>query len=386
MPKRIVILLFALAAVVWSCRMIDERMDCASLGLTIEFPEQPLAAKSDVEELPASVEENAIHSLTIWVFRSDNHLPIVSKTLTAGEFPMGGGARKYNLPVSSAFAQERPPVDVYVLANAASVESGLNEASDYEQVSGAAFGGDHFGIDPDKVVRSVSTVVGLPMSGVATSRVIRGQEPTLSVETVKMSRAVSKLRYVFCQTLTQGSEGEKTTVHIDNIDLDSDLIPTQEYIFSESGCSVVPGSYEGVFRTPGPDGLTGPDDPNNIAENDIPEQLVYVNQSPQAYEALLADAITKGELTDCGTAYLRESDKPLTGTVYYTVTKPGYEPEQRTKTFSMLAPFSRNHSWTLFGYFASDRSLVLSAGVLPWEMCSRWTSPPAPWWLPSHLP
>lgn len=328
-----------------------------TIGITVEFPEGAVPAKADVGEVPASDLENAIHDLKIWVFNSTT-LELVAQMET-DDLPVGGSVRKYALPVSRTFSINKPDVDVFVLANSASIASTLDASSTWGDLNAALFGTENGFFSPKTPVHSVPAA-GLPMSGVGKGMKVSGEEPTLTIATVSVGRAVSKLRYVFCQTSTDDNSEEQ--VRIDNVVLSGYQIPKQEYVFSEEACRIVPGDYvPNSMETPWPAEVT-------LASSDKPEMYTYAGQDGPTYEKLITDAITAGELTDLGTTYLRESDKALTGTVYYTVTKEGIE-TSKAMPFSMDRPgdFARNHTWTLYGYFISNRTLQLGVSVLDWD-------------------
>ena len=101
-----------------------------------------------------------------------------------------------------------------------------------------------------------------------------------------------------------------------------------------------------------------------------PELYTYAGQDGPTYERLIQDGISGGKLTQvAGAIYLRESDKALTGTVYYRVQKGSEEPVEKSAPFSMKAPgdFARNHTWTLYGYYVSGRTLELTVSAIPWD-------------------
>lgn len=349
------------------CSCVPDVVDSPKLGITIEFPEFS-DTKTDVGESPASAAENEIHDLKIWVFNHNTHI-LEASLDTKSDFPEGGGVRKYALAVSTNFAVRKPNVDVFVLVNSESIGYGdLNEKSakwgDWKTIYEAAFGGDYFSPSPDKRKTTVPSK-GLPMSGMAMELGISGQEPSFTLPTVSVGRAVSKLRYVFCQMKTENNSEE--TYAIDSVVLDKNLIPLSQYVFSENGASRIkkntePIYYSRTINTPWPTG-------KQLAQNEAPEALSYAGQDGPTYDALIKEAIQNGKLTDMGSLYLRESDKALTGTVYYSITKTGEEPEKKEMRFSMNAPgdFARNHTWTLYGYFISNRTLQLGVSALPWD-------------------
>ena len=334
------------------------------LGIEVTFPEMGLT-KAEVGELPASELENAIHSLIIWVFDSgEGHEPLVSKEIDAADFPVSGGVRRYSLPVMRDFAANHPSVDVFVLANKESVGlENLGEDASWETLNSAFFSDDsgtpYNGFGLTSVVHAVNEELGLPMSACGKGLEVAGEEPVYRVKKVKLMRAVSRLRYVFCKTQTLGEE-EEDEVAINRIILEGNQIPNKEYVFTTSGSGVVldQPAYSGAQYI-----VNWPAD-TQIAENDTPEALIYVNQDALTYERILDEAVRENTLTDLGYTYFRESDLRLTGLIEYTVNGVS-----RTREFNMASKgdFARNHTWTVFGYFLSGRNLQLALKVMPWD-------------------
>jgi len=371
MVKRVLIFLLLLAGALTSCERITAQVDALypgaadepTLGVAIDFPRSMEDTKGEVGELPASDEENALHSVSLWVFRSDDHTPVAKRVLTEDEFPVGGGVRRYSLPVSKDFANQMPPVDVFVLANAQAIGASLGMDATWDQLNDAFFAdtqtAPYYGFGVAHPVHAVDGSLGLPMSVVGKNMPIIGEAPVLRVETVKLQRAVSRLRYVFCKTKTVDDESE---VSIQNIILNGAQIPVKEYVFATGKTGIVldqPDVEDNyvteAYITPGP---------ATLAENANPEELIYINQDPITYRRLLDEAVAAGRLTDLGHTYFRESDRRLVGRIDYTVNG-----HQRSKEFNMTSPgdFARNHTWTLFGYFLSGRNLQLAVSVLPWD-------------------
>lgn len=328
-----------------------------SIGLSIEFP-QHVVTKGAVGELPASEEENALHSLSVWVFRADDHSYVTSRDIPESDFPASGGIRRYSLPVGRSFAENPPHVDVFILANASSIGCTLNaDVHDWDAVNDAAFGGDYFGLTIPPT-QTVDPQKGLPMSAVGMNMVVEGEAPILKVPTLKIKRAVSRLRFLFCKT-----QSEEENITIDRIVLNGRQIPFEEYVFTtqETGIkydlsdieeSYIPDTY--TFVGPGED----------VAVNNSPENYFYVNQDPQEYEHLLNDAVKQGLLTDMGYTYFRETDKKLTGYIYYTLNGT---PKFHEFTMEDDGDFARNRTWTLVGAFMSGRSLQIATSVLAWD-------------------
>lgn len=349
----------------------DVILDPPELSITIDFPLVPEATKETVKEVPASVAENTIHDLKIWVFNANTHI-LEAGYSTSTNFPEGGGVRKYALPVSWAFSHSKPAVDVFVLVNSASI--GLSNLSTtrpttdednfrlYNTVYTASFTGDaYFCAHTGDAVRAVPEN-GLPMSGISTGLKLSGQEPSFTLATVSLKRAVSKLRFVFSQMYT---EGEADEYAIQKVVLNSKQIAKKEFVFSESNFNfdTAEGYVDAELETAWPQNT-------QLASCLSPGDYSYAGQDGATYETLINAGVKAGDLTDLGVIYLRESDLAISGTVYYTVKKYGQTvAEERTADFSMAAPgdFARNHSWTLYGYFVNKRALQLGIVAMPWD-------------------
>ncbi|MBQ9702909.1 MAG: hypothetical protein IJV63_07985 [Bacteroidales bacterium] len=350
-----------------ACNLIsDAPGDYSELSIALVFPEFASPVKADVGEVPASVEENAIYELAIWVFNHDTHELVTTPLITndSNDLPHAGGVRKYALPVDRTFLLTRPKVDVFVLVNQSSINTTLSGSSSWNDLNKAIFGGSDY-FSPQNPVQKVSTTRGLPMSGVGYGLTVSGEEPSLSVSKISIGRAVSKLRYIFSQMYTENDTEEEFSVQ--KIVLEGGQIPVEEYVFSENAYKIVPSNYVSE-----PMVTTWPAN-TQLAACEAPELYSYAGQDGPSYETLITDGIRRGQLTDCGTYYLRESDKALTGKVYYTITKKrDGEPvlvQEKTMPFSMAAPgdFARNHTWTVYGYFISNRTLQMAVSVLPWD-------------------
>ena len=292
------------------------------------------------------------------MFTHDNtHQKVVSLEVPAAEFPQDGLVRHYTLEVSPAFAHSRPDVDVFVLANRESAGCGdLDEDSSWADVNGAVM---PEGVFAPGTVTAVPAG-GLPMSGVRKGIQVLGEEPSFTVPTVKLVRTVSKLRYVFCQMENEDGEGEQ--VSISSIVLNGGLLGKEEYLFTEGQHALVRHDDPDLSYVQLPFTATGPG--TDICSNPKPENLVFSGQDPVTYEEMLQDAIDSHLLTDCGTFYLKETDKQLRGWVNYAVGD-----KQNSREFLMDVPgdFARNRTWILYGYFISGRNLQLGLTVLPWD-------------------
>ncbi len=352
-----------------SCSLIYDQPGentCSELSIAIEFPENFVPeTRATVGEVPAEADENKITDLAIWVFYSTGdkaHQKIGSILVKdAKDLPSAGGVRKYAIQVDQAFMLERPTVDVFVIANQASFGTALTEDSGYDKVNDALFGGEESYFSPINPVSSVPST-GLPMSGVGKGLKVGGEEPFLKVSTISLGRAVSKLRFVFSQMYTENNSTESEKYAIDSVVLNRDQIPMYEYVFSTGSYRIKPDNYVSADKTfEWPDNL-------ELKYSEAPEIYSYAGQDGPSYEQLIQDGIRGNHLSHLGTYYLRETDKALRGTVYYSITKDG-ETQNKHLDFSMANPgdFARNHVWTVYGYFISNRTLQLAVSALPWD-------------------
>ena len=352
-----------------ACSLIYDQSgsaDCPELNIAIEFPSgTPSLSKADVGEVPASIEENAIKDLSIWVFNHQSQElvtePLIIDT-DSDHLPHAGGVRKYALPVTREFLNARPNVDVFVLVNKSSINPSLGEES-WEDLKKAVFGGeDYFAPCPDNKIKKTVPSNGLPMSGVGYDLKVVGEEPSLSIPTVSVGRAVSKLRYIFSKM-----ESAEEEYVIKSVVLDGGQIPVQEYVFSSEPYNIVK-SYVSESMVTNLESV-------ELANCSTPELYAYAGQDGPSYESLISEGIALNHLTDCGTFYLRESDKALTGTINYSITKKDpdtgdvIDVKEASKTFTMANPgdFARNHTWTVYGYFIGGRSLQLAIHAMPWD-------------------
>lgn len=366
MKARRIIFILLQVVILASCWRELPHVHTATLNIAIEFPSNSSATKADVGEVPASTSENAIYELGLWVFNHDTKELVATPLITkaASDLPSAGGVRKYAIPLTKEFLNARSNVDVFVLVNGSTVDLSLGATSTWDDLNNAVFGTDDLfsPVHPTTAVPST----GLPMSGVGFDLPLSGEEPMLTIPAISVGRAVSKLRYIFSQMYTEDNNEEEFSVQ--SVVLDGGQIPSSEYVFSSEAYNIVPNDYvSNSMEITWPEGVT-------LASTDTPESYSYAGQDGPTYDKIISDGIKKGDITDLGTYYLRETDKQLSGTIYYTITKKGQngEPdvdEQKTLRFSMAAPgdFARNHTWTLYGYFISNRTLQLGVSVMSWD-------------------
>ena len=335
------------------------------LAIYVYAPEQAAAkrnaaqTRADVGEVNSVTDEGTIKSLQIWVYKSESGAYVGYFSTEDVAALNSGQGTTYQLPVTDEFAAAKPDVNVYVMANMTNGNYGsaaLGENSSREALlNGAKITTGHFGLEQN--TRTVPDD-GLPFAGMLTGQPVVGDAPTLrvgtlsAVSTVQLTRAVSKLRFVFAKTT-----GEPE-VKITSIKMNASMIPDVEYLFQ------TPTSM--TYNTEAKELLL--DDIDDIAETADPTQFIYTNQTAQAYENLINAAANKQpkEVTVEGPIYLRESDKQLAGTITYTIG----EGADQTANFAMqqVGDFSRNHTWIVYAYYGGSGNLqVQSIYVKDWS-------------------
>lgn len=356
----------------------------SQLEIRVYIPGRPVVTRA--EKVNAEDDEKAVHSLDIWVFEHESgtlvgHLsPVVSESFEGGTFQM---------TVNDEYAQKdpRPTVDVFVMANVFTTNTGINLPSPVTKddlknamIQHVDATHDYYGLTDPVIIPSSE---GLPMSGVLYDNRVDGSLPVLYVQnSVKVVRSISKVRFLFSRTKQQTEFGEDQELKIVGITINNGMIPKAEYLFlnrnySEDGSWP---NYNPVKSNPEveSDYESGTDDngrgiallteyASRIPEYANPSEYSYTGEvTGQDYEDLINTGIEEGHLAEIGKFYIRESDKQVTGRIHYTI---GNDATVKSSTFRMTraGEFSRNHTWIVYGYFSAKELLSISSvNVLPW--------------------
>ncbi len=354
--------------------------DLPELSVSIYIPDMG-ATKRETGNVVALASEKVFSSLQIWVFLHDDGQLVgyksFSPTLLESTGLTHSATTRFGMPLSPAMfknlSQDGTTVDVYALANAASVPNaaGLDGETTRSMLDGIIMSDSTFGASP--LTWAVPTA-GLPMSGVLKEATVTGGYPVLNISTVTLTRAVSKIRFVFSQqgtpaTDTAPAAPDKPTCVIKSISFGEDCgIAAQEKLFTDQ-------NFDSIGYTPLSTVIAGEDEEHPLIPNaDItvlehPDDLLFhsvghTTESAQEYEKRLDDAIAAS--SQVGPIYIRETNKLISGTIVYNTGG-----DDLTATFSMKADdgniLSRNHSWILYAYFAdATKTLQFEIVVLPW--------------------
>ena len=361
----------------WSCGGQDTDTDTPDvdqgpfLEIKVYSPERSQVTRADIGDIPGDTDENAIKNLNIWVFEhhgtgQTDDGKFVGYLSVANPNPLVDSP--YRILVSETFVDNPPAVDIYVTANVTESNTGikLDRTTTRAQLEAALMKHDESqSFDPFGLTTPQSEIPtdGLPMSGVLKNQPVEGMAPIVSVGTnVKVARAVSKVRFVFCNS-TDAVEQKLT---IQSITFADEMIPKEEYLFLNAPYTGRNFKVGSEYETAAPLVNT----PTMVASYSSPTEYAYRGQTGEEYEALINDGIEKNRLTEVGKFYLRESDKKITGTITYTV---GSSTTELSAPFTMseAGDFSRNHTWIVYGFFAGKDNLkVFSVDVNDWTESS----------------
>ena len=364
-----------------------------------------VATKAGTGWIDPAEEEKRIDSLQIWVFLTGENTLVTYKNVKTGSGTpafdpdetglLHAGVTRIGMDLTPAmFSTLSSPgtkVDVYAVANAVAGWN-LDENTSKTQLEALVLA-DADGLFGGTGQLTVSVPAsGLPMSGVLKEKPVTGGYPVLSISTLSLTRAVSKIRFVFVQQAspTNPAAALKTGCQINRIVFDGTeggadcqiaktekLFTQQKYGNTNDLFDVVDDEYTPLSATiQNPESVPVVSN-EQMARSDDPERLSFRStghetETAQEYEsridAVLHTAVDGHPLgfpaSQVGPVYIRETAKRISGVIYYS-TGAG----EKSARFSMEdgEALTRNHSWLVFGYFAEETgTLHLTVSVLDW--------------------
>lgn len=348
----------------------DEEVE-PTINIYVYAPDRASVTRGEI--VPTD-EEGKIYNLQIWVFRSsDPTKKVASLTLTKESELNGLNEKKsaaYSIKLSDRSFAERPePVDIYVLANVID-NNGTNYQEDINngaEIEAAAFNGGHFfSFKNGPTYPAANTVPegkGIPLSGVARGKSVIDQNHVLHVNdaNLRLVRTVSKIRFVFSSLDILDDR-----IYIEKILLDKNMMYRKERFFLDGDHP----SYwvEEPLDQAAEVQLVKGD--RNVPVRQNPDPTVYAfssKYSDEDYETLVNGGVKDKMLTEFGPVYLPESDKRLSGTIFFRI--GANSKEVLEAPFSMAkGNFHRNQTWLVYAYYIGSSKLEVSAvHVEPWE-------------------
>lgn len=332
-------------------------------------------------------QESDIHNIKVWVFKSntgDEATPISYKAETLSEVKNGNYTLNLRF-LRKIGGEEVKNIDLYILANSESINmldqmkgKGLRSVTrkDLKEVSFTS----PFGINSDGTAetKEVSKEKGLPISRAITqisvdSHVADTEEGAKAKGIrIPLVRAVSKLHFYFARK--SGSDANTSQVKVTRIEVEGKTIPTASYVFPDEAIYNENGYNQDVtsqkYNSSGTAyvsttlKLAGVEN-KDIKEVENPESFIKKNnQSAQAY----LDAFDKADISSHNLCYLRETNKAIRGTIYYSLDGGATE---KSETFNIPSDGNaiRNRELVVYGYFLNGQmgKLTVTPTIQEWQ-------------------
>lgn len=331
-------------------------------------------------------QESDIHSIKVWVFKSGTGAsanPIAYKednTPTA----VGGGTANGTYTLNLRFlrkinGEELKNIDLYILANSESTKADKLKGKDLRSITRADLQkvtfDDPFGITTEGKAQTtvVPTGKGLPISRAITNIEIAKHVADTEIEakdigiSIPLVRAVSKLHFYFARKT--GEDAMTENVKVTRIEIDGNTFPTESYVFpDEEDYATADANKAATSNKYGtPSYVSTPlklDGVENTGIKAVTNPLAYQRGETENAQTYM-DRMNK-EIGEHNLSYLRETNKPITGKIYYQLAEGG-----SVKSQGFTIPSSgnaiRNRELVVYGYFLQGGALCLDWKVMPWN-------------------
>lgn len=332
--------------------------------------------------------ESDIHSIKVWVFKSGTGAsanPIAYKednTPTA----VGGGTANGNYTLNLRFlrkinGEELKNIDLYILANSESTnmadklkDKNLRSITRAD-LQGVTFD-DPFGITAEGKAQTtaVPTGKGLPISRAITNIAIADHVADTEAGaknkgiSIPLVRAVSKLHFYFARK--DAADAMTENVKVTGIEIDGNTFPTASYVFpdeedytkADANKAATSGKYGNPDYVDSPLKLDGVE---NAGIKAVTDPLAYKRDEKTETAQTYMDRMNK-EIGGHNLSYLRETNKPITGKIYYQLADGG-SVKSRGFTIPSSGNAIRNRELVVYGYFLQGGALCLDWQVMPWN-------------------
>lgn len=331
-------------------------------------------------------EESDIHNIKVWVFKSDTGdeaTPISYKAETLSEVKNGNYTLNLRF-LRKIGGEEVKNIDLYILANSESINmldqmKGKDLRSvtrkDLKEVSFTS----PFGINSDGTAetKEVSKEKGLPISRAITqisvdSHVADTEEGAQAKGIrIPLVRAVSKLHFYFARK--SGSEANTSQVKVTRIEVEGNTIPKASYVFPDEAIYNEKGYNQDVTSQKYNSATTYVPTALKLAgvENkdiqEVADPMEFIKKSNQTAQEYL-DAFDKAGITSHNLCYLRETNKAIRGTIYYSLDGGATE---KSETFNIPSEGKaiRNRELVVYGYFLNGQmgKLTVTPTIQEWQ-------------------
>lgn len=343
-------------------------------------------ALADNETDANPTQENDIHNIKVWVFKSntgDEATPISYKAETLSEVKNGNYTLNLRF-LRKIGGEEVKNIDLYILANSESINmpnqiKGKDLSSvtrkDLKEVSFTS----PFGINSDGTAetKDVPAGKGLPISRAITeisvdSHVADTEEGAKDKGIkIPLVRAVSKLHFYFARK--KGNDANTSQVKVTRIEVEGNTIPTASYVFPDEATYNEDGYNQDVTSQKYNSATTYVLDAlklagvenTDIKEVEDPKSFIKTsNQSAQEY----LDAFHNKGIKSHDLCYLRETNKAIRGTIYYSL-DGGTTEKHETFNIPSEGNAIRNRELVVYGYFLNGQmgKLTVTPTIQEWQ-------------------
>lgn len=329
--------------------------------------------------------ESDIHSIKVWVFQSgtnEDANPIAYK-----EEALKDINSSYNLQLRflrKRAGKEVENIDLYILANSEStnIESKLN-GKDFSSITRKELQNicfdSTFGIQENGNPQNTEVPAnGLPISRAITNISVENHVGTTEAEAktkgikIPLVRAVSKLHFYFARKT--GSDANTNQVKVTRIEVNGNTIPTASYIFPDEAVYDENGYNQDVtIKKYNNAGTTYVSTTLNLAgvENkdirEVADPMEFIRKNNQTAQEYL-DAFDKEGIISHDLCYLRETNKAIQGTIYYSLDGGATE---KSETFHIpsVGNAIRNRELVVYGYFLNGQmgTLTVTPTIQEWQ-------------------
>lgn len=349
------------------------------------------AGESHTEDVLANNESKAdpnsesdFHSIKVWVFQSgtnEDANPIAYK-----EEALKDINGSYNLQLRflrKIAGKEVENIDLYILANSESTNiqdklSGKDFSSiTRKELQNISFDST-FGIQENGNPQNTEVPeTGLPISRAITNISVEKHVGTTEAEAetkgikIPLVRAVSKLHFYFARK--KGTDANTSQVKVTRIEVEGNTIPTASYVFPDEATYNENGYNQDVTSQKYNSATTYVSTALKLAgvENtdikDVEDPKSFIKTSNQSAQEYL-DAFKQADIDSHDLCYLRETNKAIRGTIYYSLDGGATENHE---TFNIPSEGNaiRNRELVVYGYFLNGQmgKLTVTPSIQEWQ-------------------
>lgn len=313
------------------------------------------------ETSPNPTEEEKIYSIRVWAFKSgsaETAAPIGFKAETGLNET---GSHQVSMKLLRKAAGDLENIDLFILLNAESIgvlnDNNCNRMT-RQELKDKTFN-SNFGINPDGSPQAITVPdAGLPISRVITNINVKNNiadnaaAAAAKPVSVPLVRAVSKLHFFFARKTGKDTE----SVTVTKIEVNGETLTAASPVFPEAATDAekdtkgLTGNFTGltyltknlIFGGIATDQIKPVDDPKTYIRQPGEKAQDYMDRLSYLQEGCKS--------------YLRETDKTITGKIYF---KSNASLAERSVKFEIPEAY-RNHELVVYGYFSGEAFLDLN--------------------------